>query len=210
MALSPSHHAARGLGAEMQLMKAFVHVDSTELVCNVGRARCSRLWVEEGSFRAVFEARWPWHPVRACLADRSIVLLCSHLSFLSLFLSPSHPPSPHQLLLEEYANSDPKLALTGVPIVQWPKRDKVRAARRDRGGCCWRVPRAVWPVTCCAAGAQWCNLCASLGSLWAVEEHSRVQGSSASAALWAEPCACSCRGLQLRWCRGQPRLLCVL
>lgn len=30
-----------------------------------------------------------------------------------------------QLLLEEYANSDPKLALTGIPIVQWPKRDKV-------------------------------------------------------------------------------------
>ncbi|NWH77174.1 KDM2A demethylase, partial [Piaya cayana] len=35
-----------------------------------------------------------------------------------------------KLLLEEYANSDPKLALTGVPIVQWPKRDKVGAARR--------------------------------------------------------------------------------
>uniref|UniRef100_A0A8D2NJ53 [histone H3]-dimethyl-L-lysine(36) demethylase n=1 Tax=Zosterops lateralis melanops TaxID=1220523 RepID=A0A8D2NJ53_ZOSLA len=32
-----------------------------------------------------------------------------------------------KLLLEEYANSDPKLALTGVPIVQWPKRDKVGA-----------------------------------------------------------------------------------
>uniref|UniRef100_A0A670IW35 Lysine-specific demethylase 2B n=1 Tax=Podarcis muralis TaxID=64176 RepID=A0A670IW35_PODMU len=29
-----------------------------------------------------------------------------------------------KLLLEEYANSDPKLALTGIPIVQWPKRDK--------------------------------------------------------------------------------------
>lgn len=98
--------------------------------------------------------------------------------FCLFFFPPSHPPSPHQLLLEEYANSDPKLALTGVPIVQWPKRDKVGAAKRDRGGCCWRVPRAVWPVTCCAAGAQWCNLCASLGSPWAVRGAQQGTGFS--------------------------------
>ncbi|NWS48347.1 KDM2A demethylase, partial [Probosciger aterrimus] len=38
-----------------------------------------------------------------------------------------------KLLLEEYANSDPKLALTGIPIVQWPKRDKVGATKRRPG-----------------------------------------------------------------------------
>ncbi|XP_030307380.1 lysine-specific demethylase 2A, partial [Calypte anna] len=37
-----------------------------------------------------------------------------------------------KLLLEEYANSDPKLALTGVPIVQWPKRDKLKLQARLR------------------------------------------------------------------------------
>ncbi|XP_009977741.1 PREDICTED: lysine-specific demethylase 2A, partial [Tauraco erythrolophus] len=36
------------------------------------------------------------------------------------------------LLLEEYANSDPKLALTGIPIVQWPKRDKLKLQARLR------------------------------------------------------------------------------
>ncbi|XP_061465543.1 lysine-specific demethylase 2A isoform X2 [Rhineura floridana] len=37
-----------------------------------------------------------------------------------------------KLLLEEYANSDPKLALTGIPIVQWPKRDKLRLQARPK------------------------------------------------------------------------------
>ncbi|NXT25229.1 KDM2A demethylase, partial [Syrrhaptes paradoxus] len=37
-----------------------------------------------------------------------------------------------KLLLEEYANSDPKLALTGIPIVQWPKRDKLKLQARLR------------------------------------------------------------------------------
>ncbi|XP_033014825.1 lysine-specific demethylase 2A isoform X3 [Lacerta agilis] len=37
-----------------------------------------------------------------------------------------------KLLLEEYANSDPKLALTGIPIVQWPKRDKLKLQARPK------------------------------------------------------------------------------
>uniref|UniRef100_A0A8D0BXX9 [histone H3]-dimethyl-L-lysine(36) demethylase n=2 Tax=Salvator merianae TaxID=96440 RepID=A0A8D0BXX9_SALMN len=37
-----------------------------------------------------------------------------------------------KLLLEEYANSDPKLALTGIPIVQWPKRDKFKLQARPK------------------------------------------------------------------------------
>ncbi|XP_044293948.1 lysine-specific demethylase 2A isoform X3 [Varanus komodoensis] len=37
-----------------------------------------------------------------------------------------------KLLLEEYANSDPKLALTGIPIVQWPKRDKLKLQTRPK------------------------------------------------------------------------------
>ncbi|KAL8182915.1 UNVERIFIED_CONTAM: Lysine-specific demethylase 2A, partial [Gekko kuhli] len=37
-----------------------------------------------------------------------------------------------KLLLEEYASSDPKLALTGIPIVQWPKRDKLKLQVRPR------------------------------------------------------------------------------
>uniref|UniRef100_A0A8D2NNR7 [histone H3]-dimethyl-L-lysine(36) demethylase n=1 Tax=Zosterops lateralis melanops TaxID=1220523 RepID=A0A8D2NNR7_ZOSLA len=51
-----------------------------------------------------------------------------------------------KLLLEEYANSDPKLALTGVPIVQWPKRDKVGAAGRG--------PRWVSTVSPIVSGAR--------------------------------------------------------
>nr|XP_042714066.1 lysine-specific demethylase 2A isoform X3 [Chrysemys picta bellii] len=37
-----------------------------------------------------------------------------------------------KLLLEEHANSDPKLALTGVPIIQWPKRDKLKLQARPK------------------------------------------------------------------------------
>ncbi|KAG8125393.1 putative Lysine-specific demethylase 2A protein [Naja naja] len=37
-----------------------------------------------------------------------------------------------KLLLEEYSNSDPKLALTGIPIVQWPKRDKLKLQTRPK------------------------------------------------------------------------------
>ncbi|XP_012308305.1 lysine-specific demethylase 2A isoform X5 [Aotus nancymaae] len=37
-----------------------------------------------------------------------------------------------KILLEELANSDPKLALTGVPIVQWPKRDKLKFPTRPK------------------------------------------------------------------------------
>ncbi|XP_039091303.1 lysine-specific demethylase 2A isoform X1 [Hyaena hyaena] len=37
-----------------------------------------------------------------------------------------------KILLEELANSDPKLALTGVPIVQWPKRDKLKFPARPK------------------------------------------------------------------------------
>ncbi|XP_054826546.1 lysine-specific demethylase 2A isoform X1 [Eublepharis macularius] len=37
-----------------------------------------------------------------------------------------------KLLLEEYASSDPKLALTGIPIVQWPKRDKLKLQVRPK------------------------------------------------------------------------------
>ncbi|XP_070583739.1 lysine-specific demethylase 2A isoform X1 [Erythrolamprus reginae] len=37
-----------------------------------------------------------------------------------------------KLLLEEYSNSDPKLALTGIPIVQWPKRDKLKFQTRPK------------------------------------------------------------------------------
>ncbi|XP_042314779.1 lysine-specific demethylase 2A [Sceloporus undulatus] len=37
-----------------------------------------------------------------------------------------------KLLLEEYANSDPKLALTAIPIVQWPKRDKLKFQTRPK------------------------------------------------------------------------------
>uniref|UniRef100_A0A6P8P528 [histone H3]-dimethyl-L-lysine(36) demethylase n=1 Tax=Geotrypetes seraphini TaxID=260995 RepID=A0A6P8P528_GEOSA len=35
-------------------------------------------------------------------------------------------------LLEEHANDPPKLALTGVPIVQWPKRDKYKVQWRPK------------------------------------------------------------------------------
>lgn len=195
----------------MQLMKAFVHIDSTELVC--------LMW---GGL-AAHGCGWKRAPSVPCLKHAGLgiwsepawltgALFCSAHTcpFCLFFFPPRRPPSPHQLLLEEYANSDPKLALTGVPIVQWPKRDKVGAARRGMGGCCWRVPRAAWPITCCAAGAQRCRLCTSLGSPWAVGERGRARGSAASAALWAAPCARSCRGLQLCWCRGQPRLLCIL
>nr|XP_060628114.1 lysine-specific demethylase 2A [Anolis sagrei ordinatus] len=37
-----------------------------------------------------------------------------------------------KLLLEEYANSDPKVAFTGIPIVQWPKRDKLKFQARPK------------------------------------------------------------------------------
>lgn len=37
-----------------------------------------------------------------------------------------------KILLEELASSDPKLALTGVPIVQWPKRDKLKFPTRPK------------------------------------------------------------------------------
>ncbi|XP_008109474.1 lysine-specific demethylase 2A isoform X1 [Anolis carolinensis] len=37
-----------------------------------------------------------------------------------------------KLLLEEYANSDPKAAFTGIPIVQWPKRDKLKFQARPK------------------------------------------------------------------------------
>uniref|UniRef100_A0A8C2W4M6 Lysine demethylase 2A n=1 Tax=Chinchilla lanigera TaxID=34839 RepID=A0A8C2W4M6_CHILA len=37
-----------------------------------------------------------------------------------------------KILLEELATSDPKLALTGVPIVQWPKRDKLKFPTRPK------------------------------------------------------------------------------
>ncbi|XP_029430803.1 lysine-specific demethylase 2A isoform X2 [Rhinatrema bivittatum] len=35
-------------------------------------------------------------------------------------------------LLEEHANDSPKLALTGIPIVQWPKRDKYKVQWRPK------------------------------------------------------------------------------
>uniref|UniRef100_A0A803XPY6 [histone H3]-dimethyl-L-lysine(36) demethylase n=1 Tax=Meleagris gallopavo TaxID=9103 RepID=A0A803XPY6_MELGA len=44
-----------------------------------------------------------------------------------------------KLLLEEYANSDPKLALTGIPIVQWPKRDKPRLPHSVTCALCGEV-----------------------------------------------------------------------
>lgn len=84
------HLPARGLGAEMQLMKALVQIDSTELVCLMwgGRDGCWRVWGEKGSFPAAFEACWPWHLVGARLAGGSCVSLCSHLCFLSLCCVP--------------------------------------------------------------------------------------------------------------------------
>ncbi|KAH0621149.1 hypothetical protein JD844_022194 [Phrynosoma platyrhinos] len=45
------------------------------------------------------------------------------------------------LLLEEYANSDPKLALTGIPIVQWPKRDKPRLPHSVTCALCGEVDK---------------------------------------------------------------------
>lgn len=88
----PTTAEKRGLEAEMQFDES-ASADRLDRAClsNVGRDRCSRAWVEEGSFPAVFEARWPWHLVGACLAGRSLISLCSHLCFLSLF-PPSSPP----------------------------------------------------------------------------------------------------------------------
>ncbi|GAB1302002.1 Lysine-specific demethylase 2A [Apodemus speciosus] len=47
--------------------------------------------------------------------------------------SPGYASSNHEeILLEELSSSDPKLALTGVPIVQWPKRDKLKFPSRPK------------------------------------------------------------------------------
>uniref|UniRef100_G1P3W0 Lysine-specific demethylase 2B n=1 Tax=Myotis lucifugus TaxID=59463 RepID=G1P3W0_MYOLU len=54
-----------------------------------------------------------------------------------------------KVLLEELANSDPKLALTGVPIVQWPKRDKQNYQTRrpvSKFGCQVFVKAAASPI----------------------------------------------------------------
>lgn len=171
----------QGLGAETQSMKVLMQSAQRSLSGTWGGLAARGQG--ESSLRSLLvlpEARWPWHLFRAHLAGRGIVLLSSHLSF---FVFCASLPLPfHQLLLEEYANSDPKLALTGIPIVQWPKRDKVGAAKRTVGGCSWGEWCVVCPVLCLLLG---------LGSTTSILTRERCRGT-AQGSVGSPQCAGVC------------------
>lgn len=111
-------------------------------VCWQPRRWCSGLSLGLSSRRSRVESRMP----ERCSGSRPVCKIDISLKISKCGCCGASDSAGHafflpQVLLEELAHSDPKLALTGVPIVQWPKRDKVRSCRggalTDRSSCCF-------------------------------------------------------------------------